>query len=542
MSSIIDIGGGSGGIAGSMSDNRVKRGERMLVGMSTACNSAMRKRVPEIGTAESTIRTALLAEDLVAYKNKRRIDVDDLTPEELSLLRYSMPEMCGAAISYVNELGVVPIAFEDGAFPRVPSSDLGRITVYVENGRKYYRWWKRRNPGRSGGGGVKRKRMENTDASDPTVDRLNLAGVIAVDADIDNDDGSSTLALNAFDPDPSVTVMSGFGYDPCADGTLVTPLASLVHAYAEKTFRDYLDAETARAMAKPVNWYARTDTLDAAKNSGASIDLNVPENMYVNTDLTSANTNDRIAQNEEELAQLHQHIEGFLRVEKEHNSTAASTIDGAGKKRRATRAKLTEDLLDALRRLLPLPIGATFASGAPQPHLSGEQKLRNDQFKEQVLTVLNVPLELINPMSTHRAGVEEVTSRFRSTTLRQWQRWLERILTFAYRMSLGRKIDESIAIVDNQLLKTCSEQCVTIGFVIEERASYEQLKELAYLRVLDVKHYREHVCRILHIDARDLADNPPDDADAEFHAKLDAMYMARGGNHAAKEVTASADK
>jgi hypothetical protein len=91
--------------------------------------------VPEIGTAESTIRTALLAEDLVAYRNKKRIGVDELTPEELSLLRYSMPEMCGAAIGYIHDLGVVPIAIEEGAFPYVPSPELGRITVYVEIGR-----------------------------------------------------------------------------------------------------------------------------------------------------------------------------------------------------------------------------------------------------------------------------------------------------------------------------------------------------------------------------------------------------------------------
>ena len=208
--------------------------------------------------------------------------------------------------------------------------------------------------------------------------------------------------------------------------------------------------------------------------------------------------------------------------------------------------KWVTEQLDALRRLLPLPTGAVFASGVPQPRLSGEQKLRDDQFKEQVLTVLNVPLELINPMTTHRAGVEEVTNRFRSTTLRQWQRWLERILTFAYRMSfrtqseetiLGKIDPEAMGAHENQLLKTCNEHCVTIGFVIEERASYDQLKELAYLRVLDQKHYAEHVCRILHIDPRDLSDKNTSEKD--FYAKLDTLFAKPVAAGDKKNVAAS---
>lgn len=531
-------------------DGRTKRGERVLDARAIDCVNAMRKRVPEIGTAESTIRTALLAEDLVAYRNKKRIAIDDLTPEELSLLRYSMPEMCGAAIGYIHDVGVVPIAIEEGAFPYVPSAELGRITVYVENGRKRYRWWKRREQ-RQIRGSTKRNRME-TDTFNALVSQLHLD--VAAD-----DDGTNAASLAGFDPDPSVVVLSGFGYDPCADGTIESVLVSLIHVYAEKTMRDYLDNEAAKGLAKPVLWYARPDALSAGGtiNSNEPIDLNVPENMFVNTDASSANMNDRIAQNEQELAQLNQHIEQFLRVEKERaNQTKASA-------KRVTRIRLAEELLDALRRLLPLPTGVVFASGVPQPRLSGEQKLRDDQFKEQVLTVLNVPLELINPMATHRAGVEEVTNRFRSTTLRQWQRWLERILTFAYRMSfrtqseetiLGKIDPEAMGAHENQLLKTCNEHCVTIGFVIEERASYDQLKELAYLRVLDQKHYAEHVCRILHIDPRDLSDKNTSEKD--FYAKLDTLFakpVAAGDKKTvaaspaasetkSKEVTASLQK
>jgi hypothetical protein len=75
---------------------------------------------------------------------------------------------------------------------------------------------------------------------------------------------------------------------------------------------------------------------------------------------------------------------------------------------------------------------------------------------------------------------------------------------------------------------------VTIGFVIEERASYEQLKELAYLRVIDRDHYTEHVCRILHIDPRDLSDVAAVESDREFYTKLDALYTRGSGATAAE--------
>ena len=505
------------GIGGNNSTgDRLFRGEVALNDAQIQDIEQMRVDFPYVTIGETVIMDSLLSEPLAVQRSGRRIPLAELAVDRQSAIKYDMPEVSRAALGYIHTLGVVPLAVRRvdrraAPVPYVPSYRLGRITTYVSENVQHFRWWWKRNvPGTNG------KRNTLVRGGETVLPMLHA------DAD------ASGVGGGGYVYDPDVIVLSGFDRVPNPDGTLQSKLAIALEKVRATQRLNRFDETAARARSDPVTFFERRDPFasggaNGTGGGGGSFGMSDPRNMYSDTDATDEMTRQRIATNADQLKELREFYktaDGEFRAfqDRLNRSYAAGGGVGSGGKRRTIRDE--REILEtlgvkrqrAIDKLVPLLPGATIASNVPVGQPSGQQIERDHATNMMILLTLGVPPDMVQTVSTHRAGVEVVSSSFRVTTLRRWQGWLERILTVAYLHAYGdedgarvvREVSSMKQRPSVELIEElCRKNCMSIGFVIEERTTTEDLLLLLRLGFMSPPEFLEHFRRIKHMPASD---------------------------------------
>lgn len=506
--------GGGGGGGGSSANDRLFKGEVALDDAQLQDIEQMRMNFPYVTIGETVIMDSLLSEPLAVQRSGKRVPIGELTIDRQRVIKYDMPEVSRGALSYIHAMGVVPLAVrhvdgQSGPVPYVPSYKLGRITTYVSENVQHFRWWWKKNvPGTNGKKNVLVKGGGGGDAVLPMLHTDTDAFGVGV----------------GYVFDPMVIVLSGFDRAPNPDGTLQSKLAIMSEKVRATQRLNRFDETAARARSDPVTFFERRDPFGSGGGvngtGGGSFGIDDRRNMYSDTDGTDEMTRQRIATNADQLKEL----QAFYKTGDNMYGAFLNRLNqsftgggGAGSKRKIRDEREILETLGvkrqrAIDKLVPLLPGATIASNVPVGQTSGQQLERDHATNMMILLTLGVPPDMVQTVSTHRAGVEIVSSSFRVTTLRRWQGWLERILTIAYLHAYGdedethivrqmtlSKQKPSIELID----EVCRKNCMSIGFVIEERTTTEDLLLLLKLGFMTPPEFLEHFRRIKHMPASD---------------------------------------
>lgn len=278
---------------------------------------------------------------------------------------------------------------------------------------------------------------------------------------------------NPMDPVPGSLVLSGYGYDPRPNGTLISMIKNLepVMLFVHKLSDAALHAEETRCN-PPIIVERREKATDTRE--GLDFDF------YMDADTLKSNLNSQYQRDEKAVKQLQNQRKLF--------HAAISGVD--------SRSKATTS--NAMDNIVPLPneyhVGTVIE---PSGRNDYTQITRN--ASEIICSVLGVPRSMMISDNIVRGDIQGSHDVFKQSCL-QWKGIVGKILTILYRLTKSedeaarlKKISKKRKLSD--IKNFAEKEMIEVIIPVTPYISNEELKDMYLHQIIDWKTYKEYILR-----------------------------------------------